>query len=43
MPPTTEAIERLVDGFARNLRTLHAPETNEDEGREEYIDPFWEA
>ena len=34
-------IESLVQGFARHIKALKAPETKEAQVRQNYIDPFW--
>ena len=34
-------INTLVQGFARHIRELKAPDYKESRARQEYIDPFW--
>lgn len=38
-----ESIQRLIDGFARNIQSLKSHQTSEAVVRQEYIDPFWKA
>jgi type I restriction-modification system DNA methylase subunit len=41
MPPTTTDIRTLVQGFAKHIKELKAPEYKESQVRLHYIDPFW--
>jgi hypothetical protein len=41
MRPTTTEIRTLVQGFAKHIKELKAPEYKESQVRLNYIDPFW--
>jgi len=41
MRPTTTEIRTLVQGFAKHIKELKAPEYKESQVRLHYIDPFW--
>jgi hypothetical protein len=41
MRPTTTEIRTLVQGFAKHVKELKAPEYKESQVRLNYIDPFW--
>jgi len=41
MAPTSTGIKTLVQGFAKHIKKLRAPEYKEHQVRLNYIDPFW--